>query len=330
MRPALNRRGVFGGLAACALAGGALGAPAPLPASATLLVAGPAGGRADRWADLLCPPLARALQPGAGLARQNVGGPDGVTGANQFEANAALDGSTALLVPGLAALAWLAGDARVKFDAAQWIPIWSGSVCAAVASRVRLAPGQRVRFAVGNTPGPELAAALALWLIGVELVPVQATAGSPAEVDAVFLRGEGPRPEGMPVAFGFGALSPEGEVIRDPALPDLPTAHEVITQSRPNASGRLLAGLRALSAAAQLDLALVLPQLSPAAAVAWWRHGCSALAQSGDVQAEAARIGLRPANATMAGVTTSAIIADVPVLLDVRRWLSEQWQWHPV
>ena len=340
MLPAFKRRSFVAALAGGITARRAIAAPASFPEAATLLVAGPAGSRADRWAELLAAPLGRALQQGAALPRQNVGGPDGVTGANQFEAHAMPDGSTALLVPGTAALSWLAGDARVKFDAAHWIPVWAGSVSSAMASRVRLAPGQRVRCAVGQTIGPELAGWLALELLGMDVIPVRNPSGRRAlpgpDVDVVFLQGAALRDGAsalaanvMALAFGFGALNATGEIVRDPAFPDLPTVQETISRTRPDASARLRAGLHAMTSAVQLDLALALPQLSPAAIVAWWRRGCATLGQSPDLQAEAARIGLRPANPMMAGVNLAAIAVDVPVLLDLRRWLSERYQWQP-
>jgi hypothetical protein len=128
----------------------------------------------------MAPALGRALQQGAALPRQNVGGPDGVTGANQFDAHANPDGSTALLVPGQAALSWLCGDTRVKFDAGRWVPVWAGSTSAALATRVKLVPGQTVRVAVGNLIGPELAGLLALDLLGIDAVPVRIDGAGPS------------------------------------------------------------------------------------------------------------------------------------------------------
>src|SRR5271166_1871079 len=89
----------------------------PFPRKVVLLAAGPDDGRMDRWGRLLAPPLERALPAGCSLQVGTVGGIDGVTGANRFEARVPPDGSTTLLVPGSAALAWLAGDPRAQFDA---------------------------------------------------------------------------------------------------------------------------------------------------------------------------------------------------------------------
>ncbi|GAC1338677.1 MAG: hypothetical protein NVSMB18_05500 [Acetobacteraceae bacterium] len=335
----IARRSALAGLvASCSLAQ-AWSATSGLPDAATLLVAGPTGGRADRWADLLSPALGRTLQQGAALPRQNVGGPDGVTGANQFEARAAPDGTTALLVPGSAALSWLTGDTRVKFDAARWVPVWAGTTAAALASRGRIIRGKPLRVAVASVVGPELAALLALDLMGVDVVPVQTVPNRPAslnqpDVDAVFLPGPVLRNEaallaasGMTLAFACGTLSPAGDIVRDPAYPDLPTAQELVAQTQPES--QLVGALRAVTAAVQLNMVLVLPQLSPAAVVAWWRRGCAALAQSPDVQAEAARTGTRAANPQMAGLSTAMLTAEVPVLLELRRWLNDRYQWRP-
>ncbi|HYZ32554.1 MAG TPA: hypothetical protein VE684_09765, partial [Crenalkalicoccus sp.] len=194
MLGAMTRRRALAGLAACCGLGEAWAAPGGFPDDVSLLVAGPSGGRAARWGELMAPALGRALQQGAALPRQNVGGPDGVTGANQFDAHANPDGSTALLVPGQAALSWLCGDTRVKFDAGRWVPVWAGSTSAALATRVKLVPGQTVRVAVGNLIGPELAGLLALDLLGIGAVPVRIDGAGPSplrrpDVDAVVLRG---------------------------------------------------------------------------------------------------------------------------------------------
>ncbi len=341
MLKSLTRRGVVAGFAACGAARRSWSAPAALPSSAALLVAGPVGGQADQWADLLCPALGKSLLKGPALARQNVGGADGVTGANQFDALATPDGSKALLVPGSAALSWLTGDSRVKFDAGRWVPIWAGNGSAALASRVPLAPGQTLRVAVSNVVGPVLAALLALDLMGIDVVPVPLTPNgalpvNDPNVDAVFLHGATARnatallnASGMSLALGFGALSPTGEITRDRSFPELPTAFEMIARTRPKSQPELVSALHAVTAAVQLELALILPLMSPASVVAWWRQACGALAQSPDLQAEAARMGTRPASSGGAEVSTAAIVADVPVLLELRQWLSARYQWRP-
>ena len=219
--------------------------------------------------------------------------------------------------------------------------IWAGNCSAALASRVPLAPGQTLRVAVPNVVGPVLAALLALDLMGIDVLPVQippsgALPVNDPNVDAVFLHGASARnasgilnATGMSLALGFGALGPNGETVRDRLFADLPTAFEQITRTRPEAQPGLVSALHAVTAAVRLDLALILPLMSPASVVAWWRRACTALAQAPELQAEAARTGLRPASAGGAEISTAAIAVDVPVLLELRQWLSARYQWRP-
>jgi hypothetical protein len=97
-------------------------AAVPFPEGATILVAGPDGGRLGRWGDAVASALDATLPPGTKVRATCTGGIDGVTGANQFEARVAPDGTTVLLVPGAAALDWLVGDQRAHFDAEHWVP----------------------------------------------------------------------------------------------------------------------------------------------------------------------------------------------------------------
>ena len=141
----ITRRLALGSVLAMA-AGAAGPVGPPFPDGATLLVAGPEGGAVDSWAGWLAPSLGRALPPGTALRKDVVGGTDGVTGANQFEARIAPDGGTALLLPGSAAMAWLVGDPRARFDVSQWIPALAGVTPGLLVSRV---PLPRV---LGGTP----------------------------------------------------------------------------------------------------------------------------------------------------------------------------------
>jgi hypothetical protein len=207
--PPLRRRLVLRGLTAAAVsAAGARPAPAaatpamaaePFPGGATLLVAGPAGGDADRWAGLLTPGLARVLPAGTPLHRAYSGGLDGVTGANQFAARAEPDGATALLLPGAAALAWLIGDTRAHFDIGPWLGVFAALSPGVLCAR---APGPAwaggpVRIAAAGPAGPELAALLGLELLGLPALPRFGVHGVEAAmrllaqgaVDAVFVQG---------------------------------------------------------------------------------------------------------------------------------------------
>ena len=110
-------------------------AAVPFPEGATILVAGPDGGRLGRWGDAIAMALDAALPPGTKVRATFTGGVDGVTGANQFEARVPPDGATVLLVPGAAALDWLVGDPRAHYDAEHWVPVMAGVTSAIVMAR---------------------------------------------------------------------------------------------------------------------------------------------------------------------------------------------------
>jgi len=338
-RPML-RRAVLG-LGAAMLAGAAT---TTLPEGATLLVAGPSGSTVDLWAEWLEPTLQRVLAPKAGLHRDLVGGLDGVTGANQFEARIAPDGATALLLPGAAAMAWLVGDPRARFDAARWVPALAGVTPSLVASRVstaRILAAAPLRIAASGPAGPDLPALLALDLLGANWRPVFGLNDAAAQralaqgaVDAVCLHGrrvvETARDlaaTGAPPIFTFGMVDDAGQPQRDPAFPDVPDATELLGAPLPE--DRLRNAWRATVAAGQLEVALVLPRLTPAAMVALWRLACAQAAESETVQAQAAPVGVRPLPAPAATASTAAVTADAAALLALRHWLATRLDYRP-
>jgi hypothetical protein len=134
----------------------------------------------------------------------------------------------------------------------------------------------------------------------------------------------------MTPALTLGTVDASGAWLRDPAFPAVPTAIEAVShQPSSQASPALLAALRATAAAAVLDVALVLPQLSPANRVAMWRRACAEASATPDLVSEAASVGVRAAPAPATATLTRAIAADVPTLLALRTWLDARWGWRP-
>jgi hypothetical protein len=312
---------------------------------ATLVVAGSASGRLDRWADLMAPSLERALPSGTVLRRQLAGGDDGVSGANQFDARAIPDGGTALLLPGEAALAWLAGDPRARYDVTRWVPVMAGWTPGIIYSRVpiqSLGPGARLRVAAADPGGPDLAALLGLELLRIEAVPLFRVDGfdtaqrviAAHAVDAVFLHGENVpqraaqlEEAGLRPLFGLGVPDANGGMLRDPMFKDVQVLPELLaTHAEGGAPARLFAAWRAAAAAAQMDFALVLPQLTPAAMVALWRRAGSAVPTAPEMQT-ALTAGVR-ASVTPAAITAS-LAPDAAALVELRRWLVERYNWQP-
>lgn len=336
----LGRRALLAAGAAL-LAGGA---PVTFPEGATLLIAGPNGGVLDRWADWLEPVLRRVIAPDAGLRRDLVGGADGVTGANQFENRITPDGATALLLPGSAAMAWLVGDPRARFDAAHWVPALAGVTPSLVASRLstgRILGGAPVRIAASGPAGADLPALLALDMLGTNWQPVfgldeAAAQGALAQgsIDAVCLSGRrvletsyALTAAGAPPVFTLGLPDESGRPQRDPAFANVPDALELLTGLTANVP--LRAAWQATVAAGQLEVALVLPQLCPAAMVALWRRACAQAVGSGPVQTQAVAVGVRALPVPAATASTIAVTADSPALLALRHWMATRLDYRP-
>jgi hypothetical protein len=317
--------------------------PEPFPDSVRILVAGPRGGRMDRWAGVIGGAFGPALPPETTLRQILVGGADGVTAANQFEARVAPDGQTVLLLPGKAPLAWLTGDPRARFDAATWLPVMAGLTSGVLASRVpasALRPGSRLRVATSVPAGPELAALLGLYLMGIEPVPafglhdaarsLQALRGQ--VVDAVFLTGPSvaslladAAAAGAAPLFTLGAPTQNG-LRSDPLLPQVPTAADLMVALRGGVpTGPLAEAWRSTAAATQIEFVLVLPPLTPAALVAQWRRAATEASQALQPYAP----GVRLLSAPEANAATSAIAADSAAMLELRRWLAVRFNWSP-
>jgi hypothetical protein len=323
----IDRRRLLGTAAACALSTGVARAQ-PVPPAPLMIVAGPAGGWLDQWAGVLAGPIGRGLPGRAALAHQNVGGLDGVTGANQFEARGEPDGGTALLVPGSVALPWLVGETRVKFDPGRWIPLWGAPGPAVLVSRYALQEGRPLRIAASGPIGPELPALLALDMMGIE-----PTLSPMASADAMLLSGSALRAalasasvRGMQPALLFCGPGSQDETVRMLRMPGIPFAADVVAG---RATTDMLAGLRAATLAITLEAGLVLPQLTPATAVAQWRSACAAASSDPDVVAEAARHGVWTVTTTAAASTTGVLAGNAPMLLALRQWLATRFDWRP-
>ena len=315
---------------------------------ATLLVAGPAGGMMDRWADRLIDLLGENLPGTPRLKKLVSGGIDGVTAANQFDLRSDPDGMTVMLAPGASQLAWLAGDPRAKFEAGHWVPLLAAVTPTVICARGG-APGRPpaagVRVAMSEPAGPELATFLALELMGVKPVPVQGlrdeaaaraayaagtvdvlTIGGKRVLDRVrALTGAGAGP-----LFSLGALDDAGAPIREPQFPDLPHAAELLASRRaPGVPVGLAGVLGAVLASAQLEMGLVLPHLTPAAMVAPWRSAASQAAASPTLLAEAFSSGFRLLQSPEASVPMAALTPAPAALPDLRRWMAERLNWRP-
>lgn len=352
--PPLDRRRVLAllaGLPALGAGGNAIAAPSrtvvpPRLGDPTMLVPGPKGSAIDRWARLMQPALAQALPPGTSFRHTVVGGSDGVTAANQFEARGTLDGLTLLMAPGDAALAWLVGDPRAKFDVGRWVAVVTAMDAAVVVGRpAALQSSAPVRVAAGGLGGADLPALLAMDLLGKRVLPVRGLSSPGAvrqafarnRIDAVLLRGHrvpeqlaAMKAAGMQPLFCLGIPDNTGKLVPSADFSTVPCFDAFFRQARGRApGGPLYSAWRASAIAAQLEFGLVLPELTPAPMVALWRQaGVQAMAAL-DVQAFAASLGIRLMSGPVATVCGDLWSPSTPALLALRQWLAERYNWRP-
>lgn len=312
-----------------------------------VLLPGPTGGPIERWARLIEPQLAQSVSPGMAFRQSVIGGADGVTAANRFAARGTLDGMTLLMAPGEAALAWLVGDPRAKFDVSRWVAVLTAMDPAVVVGRPGVVhAGGPIRIAAGRLDGPDLPALLGIELLGARAEPVRGLADLDAvgrafaqnKVDAVLLHGHRvPKQMGAMAAAGMrplfclGLPGDSGRFMQPKDFPGVPPLDELYRRVRNSApSGPLFSAWRAAAIASQLEFGLVLPELTPAPMVALWRQaGVHAMAAL-DIQALAASLAVRPMSGPAATVCGDLWSPSAAALLALRQWLAERYHWPPV
>ncbi len=296
------------------------------------MVAGRADGALVALAIKLKERMDALLPPNQPSHLDRMGGEDGVTVANQFEANVAPDGETALIVSGSAALAWLAGDPRAQFDIGHWLPVAtaqvSGVVIASAASSPQLAA---LRLAVEPGPAHALPVELGVHLLGqnvtsiiTSLDPLRALHAGDADM-ALLLGRDSARQTieavslQMTPLFSLGSLDATNQVVRDPAVARVPTLPELLAARQITVDPALVSAWRCLAAAARLDAALLLPWLTPANLVAWWRVMLQDV-QIAKLSGDSDSVVWHTNPTDNFGVT--AMIADTQTSLALHRWLA--------
>jgi len=319
------------------------------PAGYALLAAGPDGDLISRWADACALALGPGFPGNPVLQVQPVGGLDGVTGANKFDALVVPDGSTAAMFPGAALLAWLTGDSRVHFDPTHWVAVMAASNSGVLVVRQgqgmtptpqTIQVGGALKLAVDQPDSNDLAVLLALQRMNVQTSPIFGLRGTDAktkaflagEADAVFLCGEGVPEDIAPLAanggvpvFSLGHMGDDGTLTNDPLFPTLPTAE---TFTPLNADAPYAAACQAAAAAARLDFLIALPHLTDPGAEALWQQaaltavGAAAL----DSAADASSVRLRTSAGTAAEL--SALSLSPSDQLGLQNFLQTRFGWR--
>ena len=220
------------------------------------------GGGSDVLARFNAPFLSKYLPGQPNVVLKNVAGGGSVTGANQFNANARPDGLTLLITSGSTQFPYLLGDPRVKFDYKDWEMVLAGPTggVAYISSRfgvqsVKDLPklkGQKLTYGSQGATSLDLVPMLAFRMLGLDVQHVFGMK-SRSEGRLAFERGEASidyqtssayLKSGVPLVkegkavplFSWGVTDDNGNLVRDPAFPDLPhvaEAVEIVTGKKP-------------------------------------------------------------------------------------------------
>lgn len=270
MKSILNRR-VFAATA-LRLAGAAMALSAGLPAHAQAVsyagktvewvVPFGTGGGTDVWARFLAPFLSKYLPGNPNVVVRNVPGGGSITGANQYAADAKPDGLSLLGTSGSTQFPYLLGDRRVRYDYKNWEVIMAGptggvayiSSSFGVNSIRDLAKvrGQRLVYGNQGATSLDLVPLLSFRMLGLNVQHVFGMK-SRGEGRLAFERGEATIDyqtssayikNSLPLVkagkavplFSWGVLDDKGNLMRDPAFPDLPhfaEAYEMLNGKAP-------------------------------------------------------------------------------------------------
>lgn len=234
------------------LAGPALGA-APYYEGKTIeaIIPFPVAGGSDIWIRTIAPYLEKQIPGHPKFTFRNIGGGRGIPGMMEFAAKAKPDGLLVLVSSATNYFPVLLGDKAAKYEFRQWKPLLvnpvGGVMYASPASRVKrvedLAKAKDLIYGGISAIGLDLIPLITFELLELDAKGVLGFRGR-GEARIAFERGETnidyqTTPaynatvlplikEGKAIPLmSFGQLDDGGNIVRDPAVPDLPTVPEV-------------------------------------------------------------------------------------------------------
>ena len=240
-------------LLSAALAGPALGATAAYyeGKSIEVIIPFPVAGGTDIWIRTIAPYLEKQIPGNPKFTFRNVAGGRGIPGMMEFALKAKPDGSMTLVSSATNYFPVLLGDKAAKYDLRQWKPALvnpvGGVMYASPASGIKrvedLAKAKNLIYGGISAIGLDLIPLISFELLEMDAKGVLGFKGR-GEARIAFERGETnidyqTTPaynatvvplikEGKAIPLmSFGQLDDKGNIIRDPAVPDLPTVPEV-------------------------------------------------------------------------------------------------------
>lgn len=238
----------------CGGAGSGDGGDEPFYADKVLEVLVPfgPGGGSDTWARTMAPYLQARLGDGAAVQVVNVAGASSVAGANEFALRRRADGLTALVSSGSTHLPALLHEPMVRYDFLEFTPIIASPLGGVVFVSPELGvdgvegllqTDEQLVYGGISATGNDLIPLLAFELLDLEVQAILGYSGKGAariafeqgetnidyQTMPAYLTSVLPLVESgdaVPL-FSFGILDGSGSLVRDPAVPDLPTVAEV-------------------------------------------------------------------------------------------------------
>lgn len=211
-------------------------------------------GGSARWAQFYAPLLSEHLPGNPTVVVRYRPGGGSTTGANWFQDNQQLnDGTQIFGTSGSTQFPYLLGDPRVRYEYQDWIPLLGSGVGGVAYLSGDLADkwdgtGDNLQdefFMYGSQGATslDLVALLAFKLIGLDVEPIFGVEGR-GDGRLMFERGEtnldyqttpayisNVQPmvdQGLAVPlFAWGSLDDDGNIVRDPTFPDIPSFAEV-------------------------------------------------------------------------------------------------------
>lgn len=214
-------------------------------------------GGSARWANFYAPLLSEALPGQPSVVVRYRPGAGSTAGANWFAEQDTADGTLVFGTSGSTQFPFLLGDPRVRYDYADWQVVLASGTGGVVYLPPDLAErfdgdmdDLKDEFMLYGSQGAttlDLVPLLAFDMLGLQVDPVFGVEGrgdgrlmferGEANIDyqttAAYLANVQPLvDDGLAVPiFTWGSLDDEGNIVRDPTFPDLPTFKEICEQT---------------------------------------------------------------------------------------------------
>ena len=314
-------------------------------------------GGSAKWANFYAPLLSDALPGNPTVVVKFMPGAGSTKGANHFQEQAYEDGTLIFGSSGSTQFPYLLGDPRVKYEYGDWnVVLASGTGGVAYLPpdlAQNLADGgiaaiSDVDFIYGSQGATrlDLVPILAWEMLGLSVEPVFGIKGrgdgrlmferGEANIDyqtsSSFLSGVAPLVEaGLATPwFAFGALDADGDIVRDPTFPDLPSFKEVCeaTDGCETSGPKWEAWKAFFVAGFPAQKMVFLPNGAPDEAVATYTAAFEAIKNRDDfAEISAKRLGVYPqmTGAEAMGALASATEVPAEARDFVVNWLSDRF-----